>query len=119
MMIADPKTLIALMHVAITAPFLLFVGMKRTDVPEEIYKVLLVLGTVVLGYHLYRLSNKYRANVSGQWINIIHILFVAPLLIYIGVNRRETPRPAYEMLVLLGFASLGYHFTTLIKGLGE
>lgn len=39
---------------------------------------------------------------------------VAPLLIYIGIKQKETPRPAYELLALVSFAALGYHMYSLV-----
>jgi hypothetical protein len=43
------------------------------------------------------------------WVNLIHILLVGPLLVYIGYNRENTSRRYFEMLMMLGFASIGYH----------
>jgi hypothetical protein len=113
----NPKIVIALFHIFIIVPLLLFVGMRRINTPDEVYHALLIIGTVVLGYHLWRLSVKYRAAVSGQWVNLIHVALIAPLLIYIGANKKETPRYAYELLMLTGFGALGYHLITLIQAI--
>lgn len=43
------------------------------------------------------------------WINVMHVLYIGPLLIYIGYNKKDTPRYAYEILALFGFGALGYH----------
>jgi hypothetical protein len=43
------------------------------------------------------------------WVNLIHILLVGPLLVYIGYNRENTKRKYFELLLMLGFASIGYH----------
>lgn len=48
------------------------------------------------------------------WVNLVHVLYVAPLLIYIGYKEKDTPRYAYELLALLGFAALGYHIYSLV-----
>ena len=48
------------------------------------------------------------------WVNLIHMLYVAPLLIYIGYYEKDTPRYAYELLALVGFAALGYHTYQLV-----
>lgn len=48
------------------------------------------------------------------WVNLIHMLYVAPLLIYIGYREKFTPRYAYELLALIAFAALGYHTYNLI-----
>ena len=112
-----PHEVVAAIHLLIIVPLFLFVGMRRANVPEEIYKVLLIFGAVVLGYHLYKWSVKYNAGVSGQWVNALHALVIGPLLIYIGANKKDTPRFAYEGLLLAGFAALGYHLKTMIEAL--
>jgi len=53
------------------------------------------------------------------WINVIHVLFVAPLLVYIGFMAKNTPRPAYELLAMVGFAALGYHLYSLILSINS
>lgn len=65
-------------------------------------------------YHGYKAFNRYLSGSSALWINLIHVFYVAPLLIYIGYKGRETPRYAYELLALIGFAALGYHTYNLI-----
>lgn len=108
---------IAAIHVLFVVPLFLFIGMKRSAIPEELYTLLLVLGVVVLGFHLYKWSVKYNAGVGGQWVNVIHVLLVAPLLLYIGANKKDTPRFAYEGMLITGFGALGYHLMTLIRAL--
>ena len=46
---------------------------------------------------------------QNPWINYLHILIVGPLLLFIGYKNTETPRYAFELLLMLGFASIGYH----------
>jgi hypothetical protein len=46
---------------------------------------------------------------KGYWVNLIHILLVGPLLVYIGYNREKTARLYFELLMMLGFAAIGYH----------
>ena len=49
------------------------------------------------------------------WVNAIHVILVAPLLMYIGYHKKDTPRSAYELLLLLGFAAAGYHLFSLVR----
>lgn len=113
----NSRVIVAIFHLIVIAPLFLFVGMRRAAVPEEVYQGLLVVGTFVLGYHLWRLSVKFRSQASGQWVNLIHAVLIAPLLIYIGANKKETPRYAYELLTMTGFAALGYHLVSLVQSL--
>jgi hypothetical protein len=48
---------------------------------------------------------------------MIHVFLIAPLLIYIGYNKKETPRFAYELILILGFGAGGYHLYSLVKQL--
>jgi hypothetical protein len=36
-------------------------------------------------------------------------------LIYIGYKKQDTPRFAYELCIMVGFAALGYHTYSAIK----
>ena len=76
---------------------------------------LVVIGAIVLVYHGFRLAMKLKTRSSSAWVNAIHVLLIAPLLIYIGYHKKETPRSAYELLLMLGFAAGGYHLYSIIK----
>lgn len=65
-------------------------------------------------YHGYKAWNRYLSGSSMIWVNLIHVLYVAPLLMYIGYKEKDTPRYAYELLALVGFAALGYHIYSLV-----
>jgi hypothetical protein len=45
----------------------------------------------------------------------MHVGLIAPLLLYIGYQQKDTPRQAYEMLLLLAFAAVGYHLFSLVR----
>lgn len=76
-----------------------------------------MLGVIVTLYHAYKAVLRIRAGSSAVWINLIHALIVGPTMIYIGYTGKDTPRPAYEILALLGFAALGYHIYHTILAL--
>lgn len=57
---------------------------------------------------------KYYAGSQSLWVNLLHVLFVGPLLAYIGYMGEQTPRSAYELLALAAFGALGYHTYYLI-----
>ena len=52
-----------------------------------------------------------------MWINLIHVFYIAPLLIFVGYNEKETPRYGYELMALVGFAALGYHMYSLVTSI--
>jgi len=51
------------------------------------------------------------------WVNALHVGLVGPILCAIGWYGRETPRWAYEVLLMMAFAVGGYHMYQLVKGL--
>jgi hypothetical protein len=110
----DSHTFYGVFHVFFVAPLLLWVGMKRDSVPEWTYTLLLVLGVGIFAYHAFRAWGKLSAGKSA-WINWIHILLVAPIFLAVGWNGKETPRRFFELLIMLGFAALGYHSYHMIE----
>jgi hypothetical protein len=106
--------IINLMHVAFIAPLLIYVGFARDTIPEWLFYVLGALGVFVLLYQLYKAYGKIKEGKSA-WIQWIHVFLVAPLLILLGVLRKDTDRRYFEMLLLLGCGALGYHGIYLIR----
>lgn len=111
----DNHFMLALVHLLFVVPLFLFVGIMRASTPNWLYNALLAIGAVILVYHGFRLVVRLQARSSAAWINAIHLLIVAPLLLYIGYDKKETPRSAYEILLMLGFAAGGYHLYSMVK----
>jgi hypothetical protein len=108
---------LSLFHILVVAPLFLFIGFQRASTPTWLYYALLGIGLVIMVYHGFRLMARLRDNSGYAWVNIIHILFIAPLLLYIGYHKKDTPRSAYELLLMLGFAAIGYHLFSLVRNL--
>lgn len=104
-------------HIFFVAPLFLTIGYIRSNMPIWLYWTLLCLGCIVLVYHSYRFIVRYYTKSTHTWINAIHIFGIAPLMIYIGYNQKESLRFSYELLLMLGFASLGYHMFSLVREL--
>ncbi len=99
-----------LAHTLIIGPMLVLIGMNPPYLPDYSNKVILGVGLFVLGYHLYRAYKKVsEKGVSSAWVNYIHILLVAPVLIAIGYLGKDVPRFVRELCMMLGFAAIGYH----------
>ena len=105
----------ALFHIAFVTPLFLTVGFLRTGIPEWFYTILLILGATLFIYHGYKLMLRWKMHSNYAWVNAIHVAFIAARLIYIGYHKKETPRFAYELLLMLGFAALGYHTYSMVK----
>jgi hypothetical protein len=102
------ETYVHLFHILFVGSLFLYVGRYRTLIPIQMYPILLGLGLIIIFYHIYKAYN-YIQQGKGYWVNLIHILIVGPLLFYIGYNKMKTARLYFELLLMLGFASIGYH----------
>ncbi len=110
---------ISLFHIFAVVPFFLYVAFVRGQLPPWIFPVLLGLGLLLAVYHSYKTLVKWKAHSLSAWVNILHVLAVAPLLIYIGAKSYDTPRWAFEVLAMLGFAALGYHLYSIVLELQD
>jgi len=108
---------LAIMHTIVVAPVFLFIGLKRAQTPHWMYLALIIIGIIIFIYHGIKIIIRIGIQSGYIWINSLHLLLVAPLLIYIGYHKKYTPRFAYELLLMLGFASGGYHLLTIVKRL--
>jgi|UniRef100_A0A6C0DFI1 hypothetical protein len=111
----DQHFILSVFHLLFIAPLFLYIGFQRTAVPEWVYLALFSIGCVVFLYHGVKLIMRIKNDSSYSWVNAIHVLLLAPLLIYIGYHKKETPRAAYELLLMTAFAALGYHLFSLVK----
>ena len=102
------ELLVHLFHILIVGSLFLYVGIAANRVYAFIYPLLLVFGAIIILYHGYKTVVKWTLH-KNPWVNLIHVLIVGPLLLYIGYNGVQTPAFAYELLLMLGFASIGYH----------
>jgi len=104
----NTESVVHLFHVLIVGGLFMYVGIQRTDIPNALFPILFWLGVIIIFYHIFKVY-KYITQGKGYWVNLIHILLVGPLLIYIGYNRDKTARLYFELLLMLGFAAIGYH----------
>ena len=104
----DSSSLVHLFHILIVGSLFLYVGIERTNVPTFMFPLLLGLGVIIILYHMFKVYT-YMKQGKGYWVNLIHILLVGPLLLYIGYNGEKTARLYFELLLMLGFAAIGYH----------
>ena len=109
----DTHVLINLFHILLIAPFLIWIGISRGVFPEQVFTGLMALGIIVVLYQGYKAYMRYTSGSSYIWVNLIHVLWIGPLLVYIGYKKKDTPRAAYELLLLTAFGALGYHMYEL------
>ena len=111
----DGHLILSLFHLLAVVPFFLYVGIQRAAMADQVYTSLWILGAIITVYHGYKALIKYKNASPSLWVNLIHMLVVGPLLIFIGAKGKDTPRYAYELLLMVAFAAGGYHLYSLIQ----
>lgn len=111
----DTHSLVNLFHILFVVPLFLYVGISRTETNRSVFNFILVLGLFITIYHLYKGYLRYVTGSPMLWVNLIHVFYVGPILLYIGMKKETTPRSAFEILLLLAFAAGGYHLYNLAK----
>ena len=99
---------VRIFHILFVGGLFLYVGTKRDEIPKQLFAGLAGLGVIIVLYHLYKAYDK-NLHKKSYWVNLIHILLVGPLLIYIGFFAEKTERLYFEILLMMGFAVIGYH----------
>jgi len=94
---------------------LTYIGYKK-EISINVYKGLLMLGILVLLYHSYLLVKKINNKIYSSYnmVNLLHILIVAPLLIYIGYLQNEANVYSLDFLFILG-AGMSIHFISKLS----
>ena len=100
------RELIYLTHVLVSAPLFIYVGHDRGQGPQWLYYLVLAVGALVLLYHAYLLANKYNNFKIVGWVNLIHVLLVAPVLIYVGYMKDKVLYPFWQVCLILGYGAL-------------
>lgn len=111
----NPRILLPLFHILFVVPVFLYVAISRAGTAIPMYYALLILAALIFIYHGYRAFTRMQDGSPYVWVNLMHLMVIAPLLAYIGLRERTTPRAAYELLALLGFAALGYNLMNIVK----
>jgi hypothetical protein len=107
----DTHTVLSLAHVFVLGPLLVAIGLGYADAYPMIVAA---LGAFITVYHAWRGYGKYAAGSSGIWINLIHTLVVGPTIFAKGWTAPATPRWLNEVILMLGFAAIGYHAYYLV-----
>lgn len=110
----DAHMFVNLFHILFIAPFFIWTGVAKSNFPFWGYNTLLILGIIVIIYHGYKAVIRFNKGSPMIWVSLVHALLVGPLILYIGMQKKDTPRSAYEMLLLVAFAALGYHLYELV-----
>jgi len=102
-------------HIFLVVPALLYVYFYRDKLPDYAFTLLLVFGIVILLYHAYLAWKKWNEKSPWIWVNLVHVFFVAPLLIWIGFHKKKTELVYYDVLLFLAITAFGYNAIKLVK----
>lgn len=105
-------TVIALFHVFIVGPLLVYIGRSFGNLPEWAFPAMITTGIFVFFHHLMK---TYQYGLSVGWIYALHAFLFAPLLVYLGYFKGKAHVAGYAILTMIGFAAIGYHGYPLIK----
>jgi len=101
-------TFVHLFHILFVGVLFLYVGINGTKIPAFIFPFLKYLGIIIIIYHSYKAYLRV-SNEKSAWVNLIHMFLIGPLLVIIGIYGIDTSRKYFEMLLMAGMASIGYH----------
>ena len=104
----------SILYIAVAVPLLLYVGFQRAATPEWLYNVLYGLGLLVLVYSGYYTIIGLYAKSSSVWLSLIHLVLVAPLLLWVGYACKKTEKPFYELFLIAGFGARGYNIKNIV-----
>ena len=98
-------------------PLLLYTAYYGRNSGEIVFNVLLVLGTLTIGYHLIKLAKNWGKNISPMALTIYltHILITAPLLIYVGLWQKDSNQYAFMALGAVAIGALAFHLPKLLS----
>ena len=108
MLTSNPRLFVRVFHILFVGGLFLYIGISQKNIPLFMYPFMVGLGLIIILYHCYKTYIKLISK-QNPWVNYIHIILIGPLLMYIGYNKTDTPRYAFELLLMLGMAAIGYH----------
>ena len=82
----DQHFIVAVFHLLLVVPLFLFIGFQRSSTPTWVYLAIFVIGVFIFLYHGFKLVVRALKHSEYAWVNAIHVILVAPLLMYIEVT---------------------------------
>ena len=105
-------TSVNLFHVLFVGPLLIYVALqnKSESFPMILWSVLAMMGLGVILYHGYEYYLGY-----GRNIRLLHILFVGPLFLGLGLYHGKVPKMGWNAVLGLGVLIIVYHAYLYMK----
>ena len=108
---ATSHAIIHASHLVILGPLLIAIGLGYFSGWP---RLVAGLGIFIVLYHAWKTYAKWAAG-KNPWVNLLHLLVVGPALIVEG-SLSNPPRYVKEIILMLGFAAIGYHGYYLVAG---
>jgi len=106
---------IELLHILFLGPLLVYTGNTYGNgLPKWYLYTLIATGFTVMLYHI---SLVYKKGFRSGFMYLLHAVIFAPLLIYVGFTGEKAFWGAYSVLMMIGFAAIGYHGMKLVRKL--
>lgn len=107
----NTELLIYTSHIFLFGPLLIYIGNNYGEnIPNALFNLLLIIGIGMMIYHSYLV---YKNGFSSGFIYLLHAVLFAPVLIYVGFMKKKSFWGAYSLLMIIGFAAIGYHLRIL------
>lgn len=106
--------IISLVHVFITGPLFIYIGLTK-PINMIYYYILLLLAVIIVLAFIYR----YLYKQLYAWL-YVHLLLFASLLFsifYLKIMNKEVPYYLYSFLIAIGIAAIGYHLIKIFKSI--
>jgi hypothetical protein len=97
------------LHIFVFVPLLYALYYYRESLSQNICYLLMIIAIAGILYHTNLLYNLPDDKKYKEWVYLLHILVVFPLLFYIGYTYKDTKRKYFEILLIIMFGALGYH----------
>ena len=81
----------------------------KDKLPKMMYPVIFLLGIIVLLYHIYKMIYN-----KDPWIHYIHLIYIGPLLLYIGWYQEKSSPKAFLIAIMIAGATFAYHLYRLL-----
>ena len=105
--------IITIAHILFVSPLLFYIAIKKQNIKYPL--LILIFGILFLLYQSYLVYNK---GLNKGFINLIHMIIFAPLIIYIAIMillNKQVFWGIYWLFMPLAFAALGYNTYKLFK----
>jgi hypothetical protein len=103
---------IELLHILFVGPLLVYIGNTYgTGLSKFLLMILAISGLLISLYHTYLV---YKKGINNGFIYLLHALIFGPLLLYVGLTGSKGFWGAYSVLMMIGFAAIGYHLKKIL-----